>query len=156
MTANNYNKLRKKYNLPDLGKLIERLEIEVEKDKEPVILLQAIRNSITEQLYDLMKVLESIMFTGEGSDANLLYQEHMIKDVSGQGFELYKQLNELHYNGLKLRFSHKREEDAQFIKKIFDIWSDMEQKLFLFFEALEKGWKEIDVQKELKAENYHG
>lgn len=156
MSVDNYNKLKKKYNLPELDKLVESLELEIEKDKGQPMILQTIRNSITDRLYDLMKIVESIIFTGEGSDPNLLYQEHMVKEVSHQAFEIYKTLNVLHYQGMKLRFLHERKKDAEFIRKIFGMWPELEKTLFVFFGALEKGWKEIDIEKEIKAENYHG
>lgn len=156
MAASNYNKLKKKYGLPEASKLMERLEIEIEKDGGSEILLQTLRNQVTDKLFDLMKVLESILFTGEGSDPSLLYQEHIVEDVSKQGLGLYKIFNELHYHGLKLRFRHDRKSDGDFIKKVYNIWPGLEEKLFVFFEKLENGWKEIDIEKEIKAETYHG
>ena len=154
--VNNYNKLKKKYGLPDLKKLKESLELEVKVDQNLDALVQTLRNDISDKLYDTMKVLESILFTNEGSDAGLLYQENMIKDVSKIGFELYKTLNVLHYEGLKLRFTHNRKQDSGFINKVFNLWPDLEKKLLVFFEAIEKGWEELDINRELKPENYHG
>lgn len=154
--VNNYTKMKKKYSLPDQKKLMERLEMEIEADKDPVILLQHIRNHLIERFFDLMKTIECMLFTGEGSDAGNLYQEQMIHGVYKEGFELYKTFNELYYLGLKLRCTHNREKDADFINKIFNMWPELEQKLILFFEALEKGWKEFNPEKDIKPETYHG
>ncbi len=154
--VNNYNKLKIKYKLPELNKLKEMLEIELKADQDAVLLLQSIRNDISERLFDMTKILESILFTGEGSDAGLLYQENMIKNVSKEGVDVYKILNELHFAGLKLRFIHDRKKDADYIKRVFKIWPSLENGLAEFFEALENGWKELDIEKEMKPENYHG
>ena len=153
--VNNYNKLKKMYGLPDSKKLADVLEIDIKTDQE-TLLLQTIRNEVADKLYELMKILESILFTTEGSDAGLLYQENMIRGVSKDGFDLYKLFNELHYSGLKLRFKGDRKKDAEFINRIFKLWPELEKKLSLFFETIEKGWKEININSEHKPENYHG
>ena len=154
--VNNYNKLKIKYKLPNLGKLKEALEIEVKVDHDQNLLLQSIRNDISDRLYELAKLLESVLFTGEGSDPGSMYQEEMIKSVSKEGFELYKNLNHLHYTGLRLRFSQNRKADAEFINTMFKKWPDIEKKLSVFFEAIESGWKNLDLSKEFKTETYHG
>ncbi len=156
MGLTNYNKLKKKYSLPEAKKLMERLEIEIEDDKNSAILLQSIRNTITERLYDLMKALESMLFTNEGSEPNALYQEQMLASVANKGFGLYKLFNELHYHGLKLRFSHDRKKDADFINRIYNMWPELEKDLSVFFGKLELGWKKIDMGKETRPEAYHG
>ena len=156
MTINCYSKLKKTYSLPDEKELVERLEIEVKKDQDAALLIQNIRNDVLDKLYGLMKTVESILFTNEGSDAGLLYQEHMVSDVLKEGFNLYKKLNELYYSGMKLNFKHDRKKDSEFINEIFNLWPELEKGLILFFEALENGWKVMDINKEMKPENYHG
>lgn len=154
--VNNYNKLKLKYKLPDLNKLREALEIEIKADQDETLFLQSIRNEVSDRLYELAKILESVLFTGEGSDPGAMYQEDMIKNVSKEGFSLYKTLNELHYTGLKLRFAHSRKADAEFINAIFKKWPEIEKKLAVFFEAIENGWKDLDIGKEIRPETYHG
>ncbi|HLD42150.1 MAG TPA: hypothetical protein VJB06_03870 [archaeon] len=157
MGVNNYNKLKKKYGLPEHKKLVELLEIDIDPSKNEVLLLQEIRNHITDRMYDLMKTIESILFTGEGSDPGHLYQEEMIKNSSGEAFEVFKDFNQLNYEGFLLRFKHDRKADAAFINKIFRLWPSMEKKMIKFFSELENGWKGFDGPlKEIKHETYHG
>ena len=156
MGVNNYNKLRKKYNLPDHKKLSERLEIEIDTSKTEVLVIQEIRNQITERLYDFMKNIESILFTSEGSDPSQLYQEDMIKTCSKEGFELFREFNHLYFEGVVLSFKHDRKADSAFINKIFNSWHEIEKKLLKFFGALEKGWEEFDGPGEMGHETYHG
>ena len=156
MVANNYVKLKKKYGLPDYKKLAELLEIEIDASKNDILLVQEIRNQISDKLYDFMKTIESILFTGEGSDPAHLYQENMILGCTREGFELFKEFNELYYEGLLLRFKHDKKADSDFINKIFKRWPELEKKMMKFFGALEKGWKEFDGSKEIKHETYHG
>ena len=68
MAVNNYAKLKIKYKLPDHKKLSELLELEIDTGKTDILLIQEIRNNITDRLYDFMKTIEAILFTGEGSD----------------------------------------------------------------------------------------
>ncbi len=154
--VNNYTKLKKQYKLPDQKKLMEMLEVEIEPEKNASILLQTIRNSITDRIYDLMKTLESILFTSEGSDPTHLYQEEMIRDVRKEGFEVYRGLNQLSSKGMRLRFSRNRKADASFINEVFSLWPSIEKTLETFFAAIEDGWREFEPSKGIKPETYHG
>jgi hypothetical protein len=154
--VNNYTKLKKQYKLPDQKKLMELLEMEIEAEKDTSILLQTIRNQIIDRIYDLMKTLEFILFTSEGSDPAHLYQEEMIRDVRKEGFEVYRNLNQLSSKGMRLRFSRDRKKDAAFINEVFSLWPLTEKTLEKFFAAIEDGWKEFEPSKGIKPETYHG
>ncbi len=158
MALNNYTKIKKKYKIPDYNKLVELLEIEIDVSKTDILLLQDIRNQITDRMYDLMKAIEAILFTGEGSDPSHLYQEAMIKNSSKESFDLFKELNQLNYEGFLLRFKHDRKADAAYINKIFRVWPELEKKMIKLFGDLEKGWREFDRPdiREIRHETYHG
>ena len=150
-----FDKLKKQYNLPDLDEIEEVFEISVDEEKENLI-LQAVRNAVADKLYELLKTLESVIFTGEGSDPDALYEEKMVEGVSKDGFDLYKKFNYYYYFALRLRYEHDRKKDAEFLLALIKDWKEMEKSLKLFFAQMEKGWKDMAASSKIDDENYHG
>ncbi|MBI4163957.1 MAG: hypothetical protein HY512_03775 [Candidatus Aenigmarchaeota archaeon] len=149
-----FEKLKKEFGLPSFEELAERFELSVKADEEPT--LQAVRNEITERLYDAAKTIESMIFPREGGDPDILYIEKMIENLTDDCHTLYKDLNHLYTRGVRLKFEHNRKEDAEFIKTVFDVWPKFEAKLKILFKTIEEGWKKTDLNSEVNEEVYHG
>ncbi len=149
-----FEKLKKDFGLPSFEDLAEIFELSVKKDEEPT--LQVIRNEITERLYDVAKTIEAMIFPREGGDPDILYIEKMITNLTEDCHVLYKDLNHLYTKGVRLKFEHSRKEDADFIKTVFDLWPKFETKLKVLFKTIENGWKNTDLNNEVKEEIYHG
>ncbi len=150
-----FDKLRKEFGLPSFEDIAERFELTLKKDDEEIT-LQSIRNEITEKIYDVSKTIETMIFPREGGDPDILYIEKMIADLTGECYQLYKELNQFYSRGIILRFEHSRKADAEFIKDIFSVWPKFETVLKKLFKTIEDGWKNVEVNNEIKEEVYHG
>ncbi len=151
--SSNYKDVCKKYRLPLPEEIEEKFEISL---KEEDTTLQSVRNEIIDKLYDVVKTLEALIFIREGSDPDMLFIEKMISELSSEAFELYKKMNSRYFSGLKLKFQHDRQKDADFIKTVFKEWNETEKTMTLVLESIENGWKTIDGTNGIKEEIYHG
>lgn len=150
-----YEKLRKQFSLPPLRELREKFEVQL-KIEDDGLVLQAIRNELSDKLFEIIKTIEMILFPKEGCDPDLLYQEKMVKENFREAFEVYRLFNECHYRAIALRFEHNRAKDAEFIKDLLNAWSSAEAKLKSFFKSIEAGWKDMSSETDIDPESYHG
>lgn len=147
-----YDSIKKKFGLPSLKKIEEIFEISV---KDNHLVIQNIRNEIGYKLYEISKTIESIIFTSEASDPEILYEVEMIKDRLMDCYELYKELNYIYFKSLRLKYEHNQKSDVEYIKEVLKAWPQMEKKIREIFEIIEKGWKNFKFTPNNLPEYYH-
>lgn len=148
-----YNKLKKKYKLPDLKYLEIEFQIEI---KKPELILQNIIDDILDILSDNSKLLESLIFVDSGSPASHLYEASMLNNHKIDAFDLYKKLMSLYWLGKKSKMKIDEKQLAKFINLIFNEWTKkIKPELIEMFETFEKEWINAKLR-ESEGFAYHG
>jgi len=135
-----YNKLSKKYDLPDFDKLNNEFELEtIEREEFP---LRQIRRRIVDRLVIFCKIIEEIIYP---SGQNQLIN-HEIRSFSEedrkQFVELHKKMMVYERQSLFLNISSsKEEEDAKYIFQLFSEMDDYKLVILEVVKKMQTAWK---------------
>ena len=123
-----YDKFKDKYKLPEFFELNEIFEIE-EVDAETDFLLRKIRRAITERIAGYMRFFEIIL---NPSNAPMFFFK-LIKKLDSKDKEIlgeiYDKLGYLEIELVKMDIDYKEEAEAEFIRKVFMIFTNMKKNI---------------------------
>lgn len=145
-----YEKLRKKYNLPNWNWIENNFPLKVEED---IPILLQIRKSISEKLYNILNIIEPIIAVTE-SYKSFIERNMVSKKERENIFEVYKQLQSLLWTSDKISIDYKEKECASWIKEVKNSWEKLKPELISVCEKLSKEWK-VYKREETKTA-YHG
>ncbi len=138
--AEEYEKAKKKYGLPDL-KSIEK-DFELSSIENTNFLLREIAKSMIEKLELAINVLSDLI----QPDTNNLASVHEFRAFDdGEKkhlYDFYSQLMMLHRKGLQVSFSLEEKEEAEYIKLFSSSWKDIKQQMKSTIQKMEQSWKE--------------
>jgi hypothetical protein len=150
---NAFQKLRKRYSLPDLKDLTNEFGCKLDN---PDLVLQNLIDSILETISDASKMLESLIFVDSGSSPSFLYEAKMIRENKIDAFSLFKDLMSKYWTGKKVKTKAKEKDMADFIKEIYSKWvKTFKPELMEIYEIFEKEWKNVALRENVELE-YHG
>jgi len=124
-----YEKLRKKYGLPEFSFLNENFEIEDICYDETELLLKKIRKQIMEKIAFELRVLEMLINPQNAP----LFIFNIIKYFNEEDKKvintLYKKLNQIAIEIFGLDIEYKEEKEAEFIKNFMRTWKEVQSDL---------------------------
>ena len=143
-----YNKLKKKFSLPEFEKL--DFDFEITAIEEPQkFLLRNIRRKIMEKLDYFTKIIED-MLQAEPMLPNVYECRFFTDEEKVKIFDLYKNLMRINREGMLLMIDDGEEADAQFIKEIALEYPKIQESLRKIASKAIKGWiKEPTTKEEL-------
>jgi len=147
-----YERLKKKYNLPNFGKLNEEFEIYSIEKKD--CLLRNIRRRIIEKLGFFTRILDNVLYPNSGSLVSIHESKFFSDEEKLRLSDLYKELMIYERESLALDVSPDEKEDALVIKKIFKDWNRLKKEVENVVNKMEKSWKTKD--EDLKNNIYFG
>jgi len=149
-----YEKLRKKYKLPELEDLISEFPVKLDN---PDMLLHDIIDKMSEEITHRIQTIESIIFPGSSSNPSSLYETNMLKDKKDEAFELYKNMMSILWKGEKVKSISKEEDMTEFVKSFYGEWKNKLKKKYVeICELFEKKWKEVKLRETSTEMMYHG
>ena len=120
-----YNEFRKKYNLPEFTKLNEYFDIEEVGECETEFFLRKIRKIISEKIAGYLRFFEVIL---NPSNAPIFFFK-IIKKLDSEDKEklnrIYEKFGNLEIEMIRLDLEYHEKKEAEFIKKVFNIFSDI-------------------------------
>ncbi len=141
--AASYEKLQKKYGLPDFGELDR--EFEISTIDEENFLLREIRRKINDRIKLFCEVLERIM----QPDQNMA-DLHEVKEFSyaeiADLFILYRKLMSSGRDALISGIERNEKRDAQFINDFYKEYPEIKKSMSAIAERLKKSWSSKGVQ----------
>ncbi len=150
---NDYEALRKKFNLPSFQLLNEEFEIERIAEHETDLLLREVRKSITEKAIAFLRFFE-LMINPSSAPFFLL---SIMKDFSISDKKLvekiYKKLCEFEIKAIALDLKYNEKAEVEFIKYSVKKWQELQDDLQDISKAIEKAW---DASVEKKERSYFG
>jgi hypothetical protein len=143
-----YNKLKKKYVLPNFEALAQDFDIEKITDKEPGFLAREIRRIINEKITAYLHLFETL----NNPSAPPMFVFKILKNISikekEQLQEFYKILSKTQIEIMKLDTIYSEREEVKFINKTFKMWQEMKFKVHALFESFEKNFENGDISRE--------
>ena len=138
-----YDLFRKKYNLPEFTKLNESFDIDELAEYESEFLLRKIRKIISERIAGYMRFFEIIL---NPSNAPIFFFRIIKKLDNGDRENLnkiYERFGDLEIELIKLDLDYNEKKEAEFIKNIFKIFSDIKPDILeIIDKMLSNGSKE--------------
>jgi len=148
-----YEKLRKKYSLPEYRELSQDFNIEKLNEKESDYLLRNIRKVIDEKLSAYMNFFEIII----NPSLPTLFIFQIIKkidsDIRKKINKNYKVLSKFQIESMKLDTLYDEKSEAGFIKEIFSEWQKLKKEIYDLIENFEYN---LEENEEGRKESYFG
>jgi hypothetical protein len=140
-----YNKLGKKYSLPEFEKLSEDFDIEKISEKEPNFLAREIRRIINEKISGYIHVFEILI----NPTSPPLFIFSILKNISTKDKEkirdIYKTLSKTQIEIMKLDTIYKEKSEIKFINETFNMWQETKLTIYKLIENFETGFEKDDI-----------
>lgn len=147
-TEKQYNELEKKHNLPKFREMDS--EFEISDLEETNFLLRTIIRKIAERMDFYTTMLEEIL----QPDTSNLYAMHETRffsdDEKNRMYDLYRRLMDCNRQSIEVSLGGNENEEADFIKKIFNEWKGIKAELIMFVGKMRASWKtEADIKEDV-------
>ncbi len=144
-----YNKLKKKYDLPSFEDVNKDFEIEKLQDRERSYLLRDIRRTMIERNLSYFKFLEMFLNPSSGPMFFMALSNHLTDEEKDKIEELYFKMGKFELDSVKLDNDDGEEKEAEFIKSFYQEWQNMKNEFGSLMDSLEKIW-EREVERDEK------
>jgi len=135
-----YLELQKKYNLPDFKKLNEDFQIEKVAESETEILLKEIRRFMFDKVSNYMRFLESLINPVSASIFTFSVLKTLNSDDKKIAEDIYKKLMKLEIDLMEIDIEYDEEKEADFIKKITEVWNSIKKDWLKLVGSMKKNW----------------
>jgi hypothetical protein len=147
-----YEKLMKKYNLPEFSKIEN--ELELSSIEKPFFLIRQIRRRLTEKLIFFAKILDGILYPNSGSLVSMHESKAFSDEEKNRMLDLYKKIMVFERKLAKLDVCPDDKKEAESINLVLNNMGDIKSEIMKIAEKIEFCWKKED--KELKEKIYFG
>ena len=143
-----YEKLREKFGLPELGALEEDFDVEKVGEKKSEFLVREIRRVMSEKLSLYLHFFETLINPG----ASPMFVFSLIRGIDEEGKvkikELYKKLSVTQIDSMKLDVIYSEDGEVEFVKRVFEMWQVLKKEIFAIIEKVGEDFgKENGVEK---------
>ena len=150
-----YEKLKKKYNLPDYDKLDFEFELlYITGIQEINFPLRYIRRRMCDKISWYIGHMQSILQPNPSSIINMQESSFLAEDKD-KITELIKELIRITSVSILRELEYDEKEDAEFIKNNFKRWIDLKKELIILNKKIINKWKE-KIKEEKSKEKYIG
>lgn len=136
-----YEKFKKKYDLPEFQKLNEEFEIEKIAEQETDFLLREIRKAINEKAMGFLRFLELILNPTNAP----FFMFTILRNLNSVDKKLveniYEKICGFEIEAISLDLAYSEKKEAEFIKNAAKKWGSMREDLLELSEVIEKAWK---------------
>jgi len=148
-----YEKLRKRHNLPSFKELNEDFQIEKAAETETEILIREVRRFVGDKLMNYMRFIESLL-----NPVNVpMFIFSIIKLIDAEEkkrlSEIYKKLMKKEIKFIELDLEFNEEKEAQFIKDSYELWQEIKKDMLRIMDKINKRW---DDKFEANSKGYFG
>lgn len=134
-----YNQFKKKYDLPEFNKLNEVFDIEDLIEYESEFLLRRIRKIISERISGYLRFFEIIL---NPSNSPIFFFK-IIKKLNNDDREklnkIYERFGNLEIGLIKLDLDYDEKKEAEFIKDIFNVFSEIKPDILSVIDKMLDG-----------------
>ena len=148
-----YERLRKRHNLPSFKELNEDFQIEKAAETETEILIREVRRFVGDKLTNYLRFIDSLL-----NPVNVpMFVFSIIKLIDAEEkkrlSEIYKKLMKKEIKFIELDLEFNEEKEAQFIKDSYELWQEMKKDMLKVMDKINKRW---DDKFEANNKDYFG
>lgn len=132
-----YTKLEKKYKLPKFGDLNRDFEVD-KLEKNTDLLLRAIRKLMMEKIVNSMSFLEMLVNPVNAPRMYIPYIRTMTAEDKKTINKIYVELAGLTLSSLELEIESNEKNEAELIKKAFDVWQSTKTEFRTIIDDIKK------------------
>ena len=136
-----YDKLRRKYALPEFRKLNEEFEIEKIADKRTEFPLRNIRRGIEQRAELFLKMLEEFINPTFASIASLTILKSFSEKDRGLIKRCYENIVDLILSSAVLETGYDEKKEAEYIKFATKLWGETNKDLNVLMTDAQRIWK---------------
>jgi len=136
-----YEKLRKKYNLPSFEALNQDFEIEKLQERETELLLREIRRNMIDKNLAYLRFVEMFLNPTNAPMFFLALTKTLSNGDKKTIEELYAELGKNELKSVARDNEYDENEEAKFIKKFFEQWQKIKEKFSGLMIGVEKAWE---------------
>ena len=152
-----YEKLRKKYSLPDYEELDSVFEFlyfgPILEIKFP---LRFIRRRICDKINSYVILFQNIIYPNPASLISIEESKFFSEEEKRKIADLLKDLISLLRESVLLDLEHQEKKDAKFITGVFNEWKSLAHSIYFFSELLKRGWEQKTRGEEEREKHYFG
>lgn len=140
-----YESLKKKFELPDFEKINYDFEISAIEQKE--FLLRNIKRKISEKLISFAELIESLI---QPEKPSTMYEAGCLSENERKSnFEIYRRLMHLIRLSEEISLDEDEKKSADFIKKSFNEWNSLKKELGKTMSKVRESWtKQLKKEEE--------
>jgi len=142
-----YLEFKEKYALPEFSELNKAFDIEELGDCETEFFLRKIRKIVSEKIVGYLRFLEIILNPNNAPIFFFKLIKKLESEDKGNISKIYEKLGNMEIEIVKLDLDYSEEKEAEFIKKIFDFFSNMKGEVLRVVSKMVNG-KDSNSKKE--------
>lgn len=140
-----FEKLKKQFNLPDFNTLNNDFEISTIEDEE--FLIRCLRRKIVDKISDFLKVIEPII-QPDTTISDMQESDNFTETERNDVFDLYKKLKIMDKEALELSIIEDDKSTAEFITMASKQWPMIKERMKEISRKLQNAWEKEIVSKE--------
>ncbi|MBI5061408.1 MAG: hypothetical protein HZB67_03775 [Candidatus Aenigmarchaeota archaeon] len=138
-----YRKVQERFNLPQLEKLRQVFQFELEEISD----INQMRDEISEKLFDFVeRVIEPLIWSGHHT--HLMERDMLSEKEMQELFELYKKIQALRWRSNMLMIRPNADESARWIHKSWEFWADLETTMTRLCRKFSISWENLRFKNE--------
>lgn len=148
-----YKKIQEENGLPNFDKMNEEFNIEKIAETETDFLMREIRKFMADKFMNYLRFVESFLNPVNSP----MFVFSIVKSLGAEEkkklTDVYKRLAKIEMDLVKLDLEFSEEEEADFIKKSYEVWQEIKKEMLIVIEVIKKNW---DNKLESNEKNYFG
>jgi len=137
-----YEKLRRKYALPDFEKFSEDFDIEKILEKESIFLLRDIRRIMNDKLSAYLHLFETLINPSSPPMFIFSILKNIKQEQRKTVKEIYQRLAKIQLEAMKLDTIYDEKKEADFVNNVFKEWQKFKLKINSLLDNFDKKFKQ--------------
>ena len=149
MIKDTYEKLKKRFDLPDYSEVNNELEVSSLESED--FLLRQVRKKISERIESITTELGSILQPSAESLVDMHECRFFDDKEKKRMVDIYKKLMILRRHALEADVEHDDKADAAVINEFFKAWKELKKDVLSFIRKMKSCWeKETEMEEKLE------
>jgi len=148
-----YEKIRKKHNLPSFEQLNEDFQIEKVAECETDYLIREVRKYISDKFANYLRFIESLLNPVNVPLFVYSIIKHLSKEDNEKLKEIYQKIAKREVYIIEVDIEYNEKKEAEFIQESFKFWQEIKKEILEIIDKIKENW---DNKSEKNNKGYYG